>query len=57
MKKLIQQKIKAIFYLNKEASSVTEESLDLNNLEALNNRINERLQDIINQKQQGESND
>ncbi len=53
MKKLLKLKIKALAQLNKEASSITEEQLDLNNLKALNNRFDERLHDIINQKQQG----
>jgi|TARA_Y100000310_G_scaffold322335_1_gene381248 hypothetical protein len=53
MKELLKQKIKALEQLNKEASSITEEQLNLNNLKALNNRLDERLQDIINQKQKG----
>ena len=47
MKNKIKAKIAAIEQLNKEAQGVTDATLDVNNMAALNKRFDERLIDII----------
>ena len=47
MKKTIKKRLAAIIALSNEAKRVTNENFACNNLKALNNRINERLQNII----------
>ena len=43
----IKRKVKMIDQLNKEAQGITEKELKVNNYRALNNRINERLEEIF----------
>jgi len=43
----IKRKVKLINQLNKEAQGITEKELKVNNYRALNNRINERLEEIF----------
>ena len=50
MKKTIMKKLIAIVALSNEAKRITDETLNCNNLEALDNRINERLQLIVDTK-------
>ena len=48
MKHEIKKTLSAIIALSNEAKRITDETLECNNLEALSNRIGERLQLIIN---------
>ena len=43
----IKQKVKLINQLNKETLGITDKQLKVNNFNALNKRINERLMEII----------